>query len=80
MDLFSSLSLDIQVYNLNLYNKGSLIILTGSGKSTFGRKLKEDYSVTICCRDELGSTDKCIKKAKEALKSSSVYIDATNNG
>ena len=55
----------------------------GSGKSYFGRSISSKFpNLNVCCRDELGSTDKCIRTVKGFLqtKSVNVYIDSTNPG
>ena len=66
-----------------LKRKKSLIIFTGypgCGKSTFAKTLTRSFpEVAILCRDEIGSTQKCIKLCKEALHiGKSVVVDATN--
>ena len=54
---------------------------SGSGKSTFGKELEKEFDIQVCCRDDLGSTDKCLKTAQNRLQEGkSVYIDATNGG
>ena len=56
-------------------------VFLGSGKSTFGKELAEEFNFEVCCRDDIGSTDKCLKKAESMLQEGkSVYIDATNGG
>ena len=54
---------------------------SGSGKSTFGNELAKEFDIEVCCRDDLGSTDKCLKIAQNRLQEGkTVYIDATNGG
>merc|ERR1711962_548810 len=51
----------------------------GSGKSTFGKELASEFNIEVCCRDDLGSTDKCLKTTQTKLQEGKpVYIDATN--
>ena len=55
----------------------------GSGKSFFGRNLAKQFpNLNVCCRDEIGSTDRCVRTVKGLLqtKSINVYIDSTNPG
>lgn len=59
-----------------------LLILVGSpasGKSTLCEKLLAEIGFERVCQDELGTKEKCMKKAKELLsKDISVVVDATN--
>jgi len=66
-----------------LKSKKSLIIFTGypgCGKSTFAKTLKSSFpEIAILCRDEIGTTQKCLKLCKEALQNGkNVVVDATN--
>ena len=69
-----------------LQNGGQTIFICvgypGSGKSSFGKQLVEKSpNLKICCRDELGSTDKSLKITKNYIKNKNhVYVDSTNPG
>ncbi|KAL3869457.1 hypothetical protein ACJMK2_042138 [Sinanodonta woodiana] len=59
-----------------------IIIMVGppaSGKSTFRKRYLEPHGYVVINRDTLGTMDKCIKAAKDALsRRSSVVVDNTN--
>ena len=71
----------------NLMESGQTIFICigypGSGKSSFGKSLKKKFEgkLDICCRDEIGTTEKCLKVAKSQLNDGKhVYVDSTNPG
>jgi bifunctional polynucleotide phosphatase/kinase len=51
----------------------------GSGKSTFAKKLKNNFEYCIINQDELKTMPKCLKYAIEQIKNNkSIVIDMTN--
>ncbi|CAG5099416.1 Oidioi.mRNA.OKI2018_I69.XSR.g16517.t1.cds [Oikopleura dioica] len=74
---------NVDILNSHLSEKQSLVIFTGypgCGKSSFAKQVKKSHpEIEILCRDDVGSTDKCLRLCKEALQAKkSVVIDATN--
>lgn len=63
-------------------NKQELVVMCGcpaSGKSTFRRRYFEKHGYQVVNRDTMGTMDKCVKAAKEAVKNGkSVIADNTN--
>lgn len=62
-------------------NKKELVVLVGypaCGKSHFSSHILKPKGYKIVSRDELGSWQKCVQKAKQYLSDSSVVIDNTN--
>ncbi|XP_052070395.1 bifunctional polynucleotide phosphatase/kinase-like [Mytilus californianus] len=63
-------------------NKQELVVICGcpaSGKSTFRRRHFEKHGYQVVNRDTMGTMDKCVKAAKEAVKNGkSVVADNTN--
>ncbi|CAD5115702.1 DgyrCDS4649 [Dimorphilus gyrociliatus] len=59
-----------------------IVVMVGppaSGKSTFSRRNFKDHNYVIVNRDTLGTADKCLKAAEEAIKKKkSVVSDNTN--
>lgn len=59
-----------------------LVVICGcpaSGKSTFRRRYFEKHGYVVVNRDTMGTMDKCVKAAKEAIKNGkSVVSDNTN--
>ena len=70
----------------NIIESGKSMIICvgypGSGKSRLGKKLARKISnLKILCRDDLGSTEKCIREGKSMLKNNeNIYVDSTNPG